>query len=361
MTQRALITAAAAACLLLLLLPGRASAQDALGAPQSLGLTEGQTSFTATWTAPASDGGSAITAYDLRYILSDAGDLADEHWTVLEEIWSSGAGGVLLYQLTGLQRDASYDVQVRAVNVGGDGPWSETVSAATSDHGDTRDTALALGSSLTGRIEDVDTDWFSITVTGTEDIWIHSASDSPVDLAGEFVDSTGNVVTSSDNGYRVDNTLDFSLRARLDAGTYFVRVEGGTAPGAAHTGPYVLHASRGITPGDSSSSATAIAIGDSVAAFIGSGNQYFTFTVARTTALWIVSEGSTDTRAELIDSDLDAVASDDDSYLPGNELGFLIGVTLDPGVYYLRVSPFQATAEGPYILRPFAGARACSQ
>ena len=93
------------------------------GAPAIGSLTPGDSALTVEWSAPATDGGSDVTGYDLRYIRSDALDKADANWTVRSSIWNSGG---LRYDLEGLTNGAAYEVQVRAVNVSGTGPWSET-------------------------------------------------------------------------------------------------------------------------------------------------------------------------------------------------------------------------------------------
>ena len=94
------------------------------GAPAITGpITPGDEELTVEWSAPANDGGTAITGYDLRFIRNDAPDKADGNWTVRTGIWNSGG---LRYDLEGLTNGAAYKVQVRAVNVSGTGPWSET-------------------------------------------------------------------------------------------------------------------------------------------------------------------------------------------------------------------------------------------
>ena len=80
-----------------------------------------------SWTAPASDGGSEITAYDLRYIETASDEMVDSNWTVVEDVWTTGSGA-LEYTVTGLTADTEYDLQLRAVNAVGDGPWSATVT-----------------------------------------------------------------------------------------------------------------------------------------------------------------------------------------------------------------------------------------
>ena len=91
--------------------------------------------LTVAWAAPANDGGAAISAYDLRYILNDATDKADDHWTVEDAVWRSGAGA-LRYELKDLFDGTKYDLQLRAVNANGDGLWSATYEATTRDHSD---------------------------------------------------------------------------------------------------------------------------------------------------------------------------------------------------------------------------------
>ena len=81
-------------------------------------------SLAVSWTVPGNTGTSPITSYDVRYIRSDAADKADSNWTEVTSAWTSGT---LSYDLTGLTPAVRYDVQVRAVNSSGGGPWSETV------------------------------------------------------------------------------------------------------------------------------------------------------------------------------------------------------------------------------------------
>ena len=91
-------------------------------------VTSEMDSITISWATPLSDGGSDITAYDLRHIETDDDETVDPNWTVVEDVWTSG-GDALEYTLTGLTVGTEYDIQVRAVNAVGDGPWSATVTA----------------------------------------------------------------------------------------------------------------------------------------------------------------------------------------------------------------------------------------
>ena len=83
----------------------------------------GDAILTVSWTA-GSDGGAEITSYDLRYIRNDAENKADTEWTEVS-IWTSG-DGALEYRLGGLTKGVEYYIEVRGVNIAGDGGWSTT-------------------------------------------------------------------------------------------------------------------------------------------------------------------------------------------------------------------------------------------
>ncbi len=79
------------------------------------------------WSAPTQADGSAVFSYDLRFIESSADKMEESNWTIVDEIWTIGSGA-LIHDLAGLADKTQYDVQLRASNPVGDGPWSETFS-----------------------------------------------------------------------------------------------------------------------------------------------------------------------------------------------------------------------------------------
>ena len=58
------------------------------GAPTVDSVSPGDGSLTVAWSAPASDGGADVTAYDVRHIGSDATDKSDDQWTVVDDAWT---------------------------------------------------------------------------------------------------------------------------------------------------------------------------------------------------------------------------------------------------------------------------------
>ncbi len=98
------------------------------GAPTLDTLTPGLGSLTAAWSAPADIGSSPVTSYDLRYILQNADETVETNWTTIEGVWTDAVSGNLEYVVSSLSGGVSYDVQVRAKNELGAGPWSSPVT-----------------------------------------------------------------------------------------------------------------------------------------------------------------------------------------------------------------------------------------
>ena len=82
--------------------------------------------LTVVWVPPLDSGGAGIESYDVRYIKTVADETVESNWTVVEEAWTASSDEGLKYAITELTGGSSYDVQVRATNSVGTGPWSET-------------------------------------------------------------------------------------------------------------------------------------------------------------------------------------------------------------------------------------------
>jgi hypothetical protein len=90
--------------------------------PTSLSATAGIEQVALTWTAPSSNGGSAITDYTIEYS-SDSGTT----WTTFADGTSTATSATV----TGLSTGTTYTFKVAAVNAAGTGTPSATVSATT--------------------------------------------------------------------------------------------------------------------------------------------------------------------------------------------------------------------------------------
>lgn len=90
------------------------------GTPRSLAATAGVTQVSLTWSAPLSDGGSAITAYAVEYKTSAA-----TSWTT----WSRADATLTSETITSLANGTLYQFRVTATNAAGSGTASGSVSA----------------------------------------------------------------------------------------------------------------------------------------------------------------------------------------------------------------------------------------
>ena len=98
-------------------------------APASLTASPGNAEATLTWTAPASDGGAAITKYQYR-VSADGGTTWSPDWTDVPDADSdSDQADERTVTVTSLSNGTEYTFQVRAVNSEGDG--SEAQDTAT--------------------------------------------------------------------------------------------------------------------------------------------------------------------------------------------------------------------------------------
>ena len=338
---------------------GEVGAQSTLGAPTVGAITATMNTLTVPWSAPADDGGSAITAYEVRYIRTDAsGKTVDANWTA----WITG-GGTLVYELKNLLDGVEYDVAVRAENANGDvGPWA-TTTGTTTDHGDTTATAtaLALSSSLPGSLDPADDeDVFSIVLTSAADLWVYTTGDTPT--VGKLLNSSGAELKEALSTTLLDAPRGFALRSELSAGTYYVRV-GSYRAGEA--GSYTIHAQTVTDPGNTIATATPVTLDSATPGRIGPeaggsvDKDVYQLVLNARTDIWVMAigehegagdAGPLDTMGDLLDSAGSQLARSDDSKFPNNEEGFMLRRTLLAGTYYIRVQGFASRHIGPYTL-----------
>jgi hypothetical protein len=92
------------------------------GAPTGLIVTPASGQLTATWTAPADNGGAVVSDYAVEYRTSPSGT-----WTVFPD----GVSSATTATITGLASATTYEVRIRAVNSFDCGSPSSTASATT--------------------------------------------------------------------------------------------------------------------------------------------------------------------------------------------------------------------------------------
>ena len=190
-----------------------------------------------------------------------------------------------------------------------------------------------------------DEDYFSFSVSRTADYWIYTLGD--LDTVGELFDNTGMSIESNDSGAVLPNPDNFFLWRRLQSGTYYIKVTGYGPTDE----PYILRV-REIPDTTSRSNAATLNLNGSASGTIDpeDDQDYFKLELSQATEVAIRVSGFPDTVGELQRSNGTVIASNDDGYLPGGWTNFLIRENLNAGVYYVRVSSFAYSSDGPYTV-----------
>ncbi len=313
---------------------------EGIGAPAITSVVPGSASLTVAWTAPADTGGSPITAYDLRHILSTADETVDANWTVVDDIWTAGSGA-LAYTLSGLVNGVGYDVQVRAVTTG-DGPWSATVTG-TPGMSATAPTITLVRADDSALV----VSWVAptgVTATTTAYDVRHIPSD-----ASNKADANWTVEEDAWTGGK----LEHGITGLTNGVGYDVQVR------AVTTGDGPWSATVSGTPadhGDTLDTATLLASSDVFGAIDPAGEaDYFKLEVHPLHAIvnvgfWIFTLGDLDTVGDLLDSSGLPIDSNDDGRVLPNPENFFLWRTAEAETYYIKVSGFES-AQGSYVLR----------
>ena len=204
------------------------------GAPASLNATAGDTQVTLSWTAPGSDGGSAVTEYQYR-VSDDAGSTWSPDWTDVPDGSDTGAdrSDERSYTVTGLDNGVLHTFEVRAVNAVGAGGVAEATSTPA-----TPVTVPGVPASLMATAGDGDTE------VGL--VWTAPASDGGSAVtgyqyryktSGEFPDEWTDVPDGSDTGTDRSDERSYTVTG-LDNGvehTFEVRAVNVVGEGAPAT------------------------------------------------------------------------------------------------------------------------------
>ena len=189
------------------------AALTAPGAPAGLSATaDGRIEIDLSWTAPASDGGSAITGYKIEWSATGS-----DPWTVL--VASTGSAGTT-YSDTGLSPGTTRHYRVSAINAIGTSGTSNTASATTEANNApvfdpaavsralAENTAAGQGVGAAVTATDADTgDTLAYTLGGTDA------------AAFEIVSSTGQIQTRTGVTYDHEAKASYAVTVTASDGT----------------------------------------------------------------------------------------------------------------------------------------------
>ena len=158
------------------------------------------TSLSVNWSTPSNTGRPAIQGYALQYREGTSGN------------WTNGPQNVTDTSTTisGLNEDASYQVQVRATNAEGEGPWSSPGNGQTNRNNPPEFAATSATRSLTENIGDA-------TTTSVETLGgAFSATDEDNDTLAytiEGTDATSFTIDASSGQFKTKVGMNYSHEA----------------------------------------------------------------------------------------------------------------------------------------------------
>jgi len=218
------------------------SVPTAPGTPTALSATGGNAQVSLAWTAPASNGGSAITDYAVQFS-SNSGST----WTTFADGTSTATSATV----TGLTNGTAYVFRVAAVNAVDTGAYTSPSSSVTPSAGTPPNAPTGL--TATAGNAQIALAWTAPSAPGTSAITGYTVEYTPSGGSAQTV-STGSTSTS------------YTLTGLTNGTAYTVRVAGVSAAGA---GAYTA-ASSSVTP--SAATVPGAVQGLSAAFSCGSGN-----------------------------------------------------------------------------------------
>ncbi len=191
-----------------------------------------------------------------------------------------------------------------------------------------------------------DADYFSFTPSSAGVFRVYTLG--ATDTVGDLQDGEGTSRGENNDGRLSPGHRGFLIERTLSTGVHYIFVTGWED----ETGPYRLVVEEVTDPGDTTANAAELTPGAVEIGAIGSDGDkdLFKLELDRDTEVVLYSNGPTDTKAELLDSNGDSLspkAEDDDG---GEGFNFLIHASMAAGTHHIRVEGFSANTTGSYAL-----------
>lgn len=202
---------------------------------------------------------------------------------------------------------------------------------------------VAPNSTTSGAISSgSDVDFFRIDLSSRGRLALRT--NGSTNTVGTLYSATGAVIGSNNDG--CNNGGNFCLTRTLNAGTYYLKVDG---YGTTITGAYSFVSRFTVDDyGDSRGEAQAVAPNSTRSGRINSGTDvdFFKVTLPRSGYLLLRTTGATNTVGTLYNASGAQLAINDNGCWNGSN--FCIGRTLAAGTYYVKVDGYGTTLTGAY-------------
>ena len=208
------------------------------GPPRNLAATGGNTTVDLTWAAPSSDGGSAVTHYEI-YRGTSSGS----------QSWVAEVGNApLSFHDIGLANGTTYYYTVSAKNAVGEGPQSAEASAKPQPPPPAPPSAPTLLSARPGNAQ-VTLSWSAPSSNGGSDVTNYTIYRDTTSGTRIFLVTVGNVLTYVDAGVSNGTTYYYTVAAVNVAGPGPQSNELSATPGAPNFTISAQPSSQSVTRG----------------------------------------------------------------------------------------------------------------
>ena len=272
--------------------------------------------------------------------LNTKGSLQNEMGNIIQTDDNSGSRSN--FQINALLEMETYFIAVNISGFGNFGEYDLHVNEVPV-------TELKLNTSVSGTIDPAgDVDYFSIVISTTRFVTIYTTGDDLEDTVGTLQNRAGTELAKKDDSSNAASS-HFLIRARLNPGTYYIRVMGADTD----TGNYFIQVDDDSIDdhSDIRFTATEIELDTSVSGTINpeDDTDYFSVEIIDTpTDVNIFTTGELNVEGILLSGTNTFLQADDNS---GEGNNFLISTRLDdPGTYYIRVGSLSTGNYTLYVL-----------
>ena len=263
------------------------------------------------------------------------------------------------FMMTGELSPGSYYVKVTG-HSGAQGAYTLHVGTLAEPAALADEPLIELGEVGRGVLTWGDTDFFKLVLTDPTDVAVRSGGLVP-DLAGKIL-VPGVTHSQNDDAGLWPHELQFAMRTRLAAGTYYISVKAfGSQPYGHPTGFYTVRVDAAPEPGGTRATAAPLALGATGGGRIDPAGDvdWFRIELASSAQVWISAASVGPGLSDVVDVELELTDQNGNTLpehiydAPGigttGHYSIFRG-TLDAGTHYLRVSAEDATDSGPYLV-----------
>ena len=284
--------------------------------------------------------------------LDTVGELQDNNGNVIEENDDGGAShGVKNFLIWATLEAGTYYIKVTSFNQA-TGAYVLRIRGLPDSTGLSDARPIEVGSFENGIIDPYgDEDYFKIELSEETGLIIYMTGDIG-DSYGELLNNSGTEIVSNDDGFMLPDYYAFLIRAKLSAGTYFIKVKSIISD---DDGIYSLYVDTFDEPGSATADAQILSYGEYHAGRIDPSTDvdYFRLDLSEATYVFVHAVSATvQIDGSLLDDSSNEVQATQYEVAGGTNDAWVYAVRdrLDAGTYYIKIARSGGADTGSYTI-----------